>query len=32
VLPEAQQAALVDAVLGADKLSDAGRIVELMRV
>jgi aconitate decarboxylase len=32
VLPEAQQAALADAVLGADKLSNVSRIVELMRV
>jgi aconitate decarboxylase len=32
VLPETQQAALADAVLGAEKLSDASRIVELMRV
>jgi aconitate decarboxylase len=32
VLPEAQQRALADAVLGADDLPDASRIVELMRV
>jgi 2-methylcitrate dehydratase PrpD len=30
-LPVAQQNALVDAVLGADDLPDARRIVELMR-
>lgn len=32
ILPEVQQSALVDAVLGADKLPNASRIVELMRV
>ena len=32
LLPESQQSALAEAVLGADRLTDATRIVELMRV